>query len=77
MQDAHTRMHACARTRTHARAHTHTHTHIVQTDTGEGQCVLTEIFCKEKCLEFASEGRESSRVPDVLEEIVPDVGAEV
>ena len=68
-------MRAHTHARTHARAHTHTH--IVQTDTGEGQCVLTEIFCKEKCLEFASEGRESSRVPDVLEEIVPDVGAEV
>ena len=27
--------------------HTHTHTHIVQTDTGEGQCCLTEILFRE------------------------------
>ena len=42
-------------TRTHARTHTHT-----QTDRGEGQCCLTEIFWEQKCLEFAFEGRESS-----------------
>ena len=48
----HSRMHA----RTHA--HTHTHTHTVQTNRGEGQCCLTEIFWEEKCLEFAFEGRE-------------------
>ena len=57
--------------------HTHTHTHTVQTDRSEGQCGLTEIFWEEKCLELAFEGRESSRVPDVLGEIVPDVGAKV
>ena len=45
-------------------SHTHTYTHIVQTDWGEGQCCLTEIFGEEKCLEFAFEGKESSRVPD-------------
>ena len=44
--------------------HTHTHTHTVQTDGNEGQC-----------LELTFEGRESSRAPDVLEEIVPDVRA--
>ena len=60
--------------------HTHPpppHPHTVQTDRGEGQCCLTEIFSEEKCLEFAFEGIESSRVLDVLEEIVPDVGAKV
>ena len=41
--------------------HTHTHTHT------------HEKFC----LELAFEGRESSRVPDVLGEIVPDVRAKV
>ena len=55
----------------------HTHTHTVQTDRSEGQCGLTEIFWEEKCLELAFEGRESSRVPDVLGEIVPDVEAKV
>ena len=57
--------------------HAHTPTHTVQTDRSEGQCGLTEIFWEEKCLELAFEGRESSRVPDVLGEIVPDVGAKV
>ena len=42
---------------------------------GEGQYCLTEIFGEEKCPEVAFERRESSRVPDVLGEIVPDVGA--
>ena len=56
-------------------AHTHAHTHTVQTDGSEGQCGLTEIFREEKCLELTFEGRESSIVPDVLGEIVPDVGA--
>ena len=57
--------------------HTHAHAHTVQTDGSEGQCGLTEIFWEEKCLELTFEGRESSRVPDVLGEIVPDVGAKV
>ena len=57
--------------------HTHTHTHTVQTDRGEGQCCLTKIFLEEKCLEFDFEGRKSSRVPDVLGEIVAEVGAKV
>ena len=35
------------------------------------------ILWEEKCLELAFEGRESSIVPDVLGEIVPDVGAKV
>ena len=67
----------------HTHTHTHTHTHArthastEQTDRSEGQCGLTEIFWEEKCLELAFEGRESSRVPDDLGEIVPDVGAEV
>ena len=43
---------------------------------GEGQYCLTEIFGEEKCPEVAFERRESSRVPDVLGEIVPDVGTE-
>ena len=64
-------------THTHTHTHTLTHTHTVQTDRSEGQCGLTEIFWKDKCLELAFEGRESSRVPDVLGEIVPDVGARV
>ena len=51
-------------------------THTLQTDRGEGQCCLIKIFAEEKCLEFVFEGRES-RVPDVLEETVPDVGAKV
>ena len=37
--------------------------HIVHTDIDERHCCLTEIFGKEKCLEFAFE--ESSRVPGV------------
>ena len=53
------------------------HTHTVQPDGSEGQCGLTVIFWAEKCLELTFEGRESSRVPDVLGEIVPDVGAKV
>ena len=44
----------------------HTHTHTVQTDGSKGQCGSTEIFWEEKCLELTFEGRESSRVPDVL-----------
>ena len=57
--------------------HVCTHTHTVQTDRNLGQHGLTEIFWEEKCLELAFEGRESSRVPDVLGEIVPGVGAKV
>ena len=59
--------------------HTHTHTvlYSVQTDSCDGQCCLAEIFSEEKCFEFAFEERESRRVPDVLGEIVPDVGAKV
>ena len=64
-----------AHTRTHARTHAHTHT--VQTDGSEEQCGLTEIFWEEKCLELTFEGRESSRAPDVLGEIVPNVGAKM
>ena len=41
------------------------HTHTVHTDRSEGQC-CSEILQEEKCLEFAFEGRESSKVPDVL-----------
>ena len=44
---------------------------------GEKDNGLTEIFWEENCLELTFEGRESSRVPDVLGEIVPDVGAKV
>ena len=51
--------------------------YIVQTDRGVGQCCLTDIFREVKCLKFDFEGRESSRMPDVLGKIVPDVGAEV
>ena len=46
----------------HTHTHTHAHTHTVQTDRGEGQCCLTEIFWEEKRLEFAFEGRESSLI---------------
>ena len=67
MQDAtHTLSH------THTHTHAHTHTRIAQTDRGEGQCCLTEIFGQE----VTFEERESSRVPDVLGKIVPDVGTE-
>ena len=38
---------------------------------------VAELKYSEKCIELAFEGRESSRVPDVLGEIVPDVGAKV
>ena len=64
-------------THTHTHACTHAHTHTVQTDGSEGQCGLTDIFWEEKCLELTFEGRESSGVPDVLGEIVPNVGAKV
>ena len=72
----HTRTHAHARTgQTHARTQTtHTHTHIHR---GECPCCLDEMFGEEKRFELAFEGRESSRVPDVLREIVPEVGTEV
>ena len=42
------------------RAHTHTRTHLIQTDSGERQSCVTEMFGAEKCLELALEGRESS-----------------
>ena len=77
MQKMHSHTHTHTHTHTHAHAHTHTHTHTVQTDDTEGQCSFNEIFREEKCLELTFEGRESSRVPDVLEEIVPDVVAKV
>ena len=55
-----------------------THTHTLYKLIGMKRwCCLTEIFWEEKYLEFAFEGRESSTVPDVLEEIVPDVGTKV
>ena len=84
-KDAHTHTHTHARTHAHththtrarARTHTHTHSHTVQTDGSEGQFGLTEIFWQEKCLELTFEGRESSRVPDILGEIAQDVGAKV
>ena len=47
------------------RIYTQIHTHC-----RAGQCWLIEIFWDEKCLQFVSEGRESSRVPGVLREIV-------
>ena len=50
---------------------------MAQASRGEGQCCLAEIFREEKCLEFAFEGRESSRAADGLGEIVPDVGSKV
>ena len=40
--------------------HTHTHTH---TNMGEGHCCSSHIIGEEKDLEFAFQGRESSRVP--------------
>ena len=55
----------------------HARTHTVQTDMGEGQIGLTKIFWEETRLELAFERRERSRVPDVLWEIFPEVGAEV
>ena len=67
----------CTHTYSHTHMHACTHTRTVQTDRGDGQCCLAEIFGEEKCLEFAFEGRKSSRVPDVLGENVPDVGAKV
>ena len=83
----HTHTHVYTHTHrvTHSHTHTHVytqtlHTHIVQTDRGDGQCCLAEIFWEEKCLEFALDSwrkRVLSRVPDVLGEIVPDMGAKV
>ena len=82
-KDAHTH----ARTRTHA----HTHTVQNDRGDGqcclaeifsEEKCLefafkgRAEIFSEGKCLEFAFKGRESSRVHDVLGEIVSDVGGQ-
>ena len=61
----------------HTHTHTHTHSLTLQTDRAEGQCCLIKIFAEEKCLEFVSEGRQTSKVPDVLEETVPGVGTKV
>ena len=62
MQKMHTCMHA------HASMRACTHPHPGHTQRGEGQCCLTEIFWEEECLEFAFEERESSKVPDVLQD---------
>ena len=43
-------------------------------DRGEGQSCLIKIFGEENVFEFVSEGRYSSRVPEVLGETVPDMG---
>ena len=88
--DMHTRTHT--HTHTHAHTHTHTHTHIhahthtytcAHTNTIQtvwAKDSITQLKCclrEEKCLEFVSEGRWSSRVSDVLGEVVPDVRTEV
>ena len=75
MQKMHTHARTHARTHAHTHASTHAciHAHTVQSDGTERRSGLTEIFWEEKCLELTFEGRESSRVPDVLGEIVPDV----
>ena len=43
---------------------------------GEGQYYSAEMLREEKYLEFVFEGRESSRVSDLLGKVVPDVRAE-
>ena len=42
MQKMHTHTHTHTHTTPHT--HTHTHTHTVQTDRGDGQCCVAEIF---------------------------------
>ena len=75
----HTYIHKCTHTHTHKPTHTHTltHTHIHRECSGEGQYCSAGIVREEKCLDFAFEGRESSRPSDVLGEIVPDVRTKV
>ena len=48
--------------------------HIIQTDRGEGQFCLTEIF--RDVLSLLLKEKKVARVPDVLGETVPDVGTE-
>ena len=52
--------------------HTHTHTHTLYRLIG-----VKDNVAYLKYLELAFEGRETSRVPDVLGEIVPDEGAKM
>ena len=71
-------------TYTHKHIHTHTCTHIhVHTQTltqrdcwGKGHYYSTEMLWEEKCLDFVFEGRERSRLSDILGEVVPDVRTE-
>ena len=49
----HTHMNTHTHMHTNTDTHIHTYTHIVQTDTGEKQRCLTELFGEEKCLQFA------------------------
>ena len=67
----HPHTHAC----THTHTHTHTHT-LYRPIRGEGQCCSAETFGEEKCLAPVPEERESSRVPHVQGETIPDTGAE-
>ena len=82
----HTDTHTHTHTHTHTNTHTHTHTHT-RTDTrartqtlyrlnGEGQYYSAEMLREEKCLEFAFEGRESSKVSDDMGEVVLGVKSE-
>ena len=77
----HARARAHTHTHTHTHAHEHTHKHIVQTDRGEEQHWLNEIFGEEDRLEFVLEVRKKKeRVAvsgtDVLREIFPAEGTE-
>ena len=66
----HTPMHVCTRMHPHPHTPTHPpHTHTIRT--------VVEMLRKEKCLKFVFEGRESNRVSDVFEEVVPGVKTEV
>ena len=60
----HARMHTRTHARTHAHMHARTHTHtLYKLIWGERKWCISEEFGEEKCLQFAFEGRESSRVP--------------
>ena len=64
----------CIRDSTHAHVHAQKH----YTDCwGKGRHYSVEMLREEKCFEFVFEGRESSRVSNVLREVVPDVRNEI
>ena len=63
-------------THTHTDTRAHTHTHTNYTDSwGEGQC--GSFSEKRNAFSLFFEGRENSRVSNVLGEVVPDVRNEI